>query len=462
MDLSFLNAIDEKQQIIDSVADYLWENPETAFTEFKSAARLCEALVEEGFEVEKNLADIATAFSGRFGSGKPVIGVLGEFDALSGLGQVEGKTEAMPNGQACGHGCGHNLLGAGSLAAAFAIKRYLEETGNPGTVIYYGCPGEEGGSGKAFMARDGVFDELDAALCWHPDNETAANVRGGLANYQVLYKFDGKASHAGGAPHLGRSALDAVELMDMGTNYLREHMEDSSRIHYAIVDAGGFSPNVVQAHAEVLYLIRAQENKGVQELYERVCDIAKGAALMTGTKASHEFIKGCSNYVHNIPMLERIHHWIEEIGVPEPTEEDLAFVRELTEKSLQDMPNHDNENPIRWQEKPYDGVLVTGTGSTDVSDVCWVCPTAELTAATCCLGTPGHSWQMTVQSRTEWSKKMMRFAGKVMAATAVELMQDADLLERAKKDHKERVGDGYVPPIPKGVKPRAMDSFGRK
>ena len=287
MDLSYLNIIDQKKDVIDGVADYLWENPETAFTEFKSAAKLCQVLRAEGFQVEENLAGIATAFSGTFGSGKPVIGILGEFDALSGLGQVEGLAEPMPNGQDCGHGCGHNLLGAGSLGAAIAIKHYLETTGREGTVIYYGCPGEEGGSGKAFMARDGVFDCLDAALSWHPDDVTRVKLKHSLANYQVLYKFDGKAAHAGAKPHLGRSALDAVELMDMGVNYMREHMIDGARIHYAIVDTGGFSPNVVQAHAEVLYLIRAPHNHQVKELYERVCDIAKGAALMTGTKAIH-------------------------------------------------------------------------------------------------------------------------------------------------------------------------------
>lgn len=462
MDLSFLDAIDEKQRLIDEVADYIWEHPETAFTEFLSAAKLCEALRQEGFEVKENLADIPTAFSGRFGSGRPVIGILGEFDALSGLSQREGATEPMPGGQACGHGCGHNLLGAGSLAAAIAVKRYLEESGDSGMVIYFGCPGEEGGSGKAFMARDGVFNELDAALCWHPDDKTTARVRGGLANCQVLYKFDGVASHAGAAPHLGRSALDAVELMNVGVNYLREHIVDSARIHYAVVDAGGFSPNVVQAHAEALYLIRAQQSDEVRELYERVCNVAEGAALMTGTKASHEFIKACSGYVHNLPMLERIHHWIGEIGVPEPDEADIAFARELTLKGLQELPEHDDENPIHWQEKPYDGVLVPSFGSTDVSDVCWVCPTAELNAASCAVGTPGHSWQMTVQGKTPWAKKMTRFAGKVMAATAVELIRDEALLARAKADHRARVGKGYEPPIPQGVKPRAMDSFGRK
>ena len=462
MDLSVLNIIDEKKEIIDGVADYLWENPETAFTEFKSAAKLCQVLRDEGFTVEEGLAGIATAFSGTFGSGKPVIGVLGEFDALSGLGQVEGVAEPIPNGQECGHGCGHNLLGAGSLGAAIAIKHYLETTGREGTVIYFGCPGEEGGSGKAFMARDGVFDCLDAALCWHPDDITRVRIKHSLANYQVLYKFDGISAHAGAKPHLGRSALDAVELMDMGVNYMREHMIDEARIHYAIVDTGGFSPNVVQAHAEVLYLIRAPHNRQVKELYERVCDIAEGAALMTGTKASHEFIKGCSSYVHNHTLLEKMSQCMSAIGVPEPTEEDIAFARAITENSLMAVPNHDLENPIHWQHQPFAGVTMPGFGSTDVSDVCWVCPTVELGAATNAYSTPGHSWQMTVQSKTPWAKTTMRYAAKVMAATAIEIFEDPVLLRKAKEEHKQRVGDGYVPPIPKGVMPRAMNSFGKK
>ena len=462
MDLSVLNIIDEKKEIIDGVADYLWENPETAFTEFKSAEKICQVLRDEGFTVEENLAGIATAFSGTFGSGKPVIGVLGEYDALSGLGQVEGLAEPMPNGQECGHGCGHNLLGAGSLGAAIAIKHYLETTGREGTVIYFGCPGEEGGSGKAFMARDGVFDCLDAAFCWHPGDITRVRVKNSLANYQVLYKFDGIASHAGDKPYLGRSALDAVELMDMGTNYLREHMIDGARIHYAIVDTGGFSPNVVQAHAEVLYLIRAPHNQQVKELYERVCDIAKGAALMTGTKASHEFIKGCSSYVHNDTMLSQLDACIAAIGAPEPSEEDLAFAKAITENSLMNIPNHDLENPIHWQHIPFEGAHPQGYGSTDVSDVSWVCPTAELNGASNAFSTPGHSWQMTVQSKTPWGKKVMRFAAKSLAATAIALFEDPELLRKAKEEHKQRVGNGYEPPIPQGVKPRPMNSFGKR
>ena len=237
----YLDIIDEKAQMLDDAMDFIWDHPETAFAEFESAKCLCDLLEKEGFTVEKNLANIETAFSGRFGSGKPVIGVLGEFDALSGMGQVSGVCEQKPDGHEAGHGCGHNLLGVGSLGAALVMKNYLEKTGREGTVIYFGCPGEEGGSGKAFMARDGVFDELDAALSWHPYSKNGVRIRTSLANCQVLYKFDGKAAHAGLQPHLGRSALDAVELMDVAVNYLREHIPSDHRIHYAITDAGGFS-----------------------------------------------------------------------------------------------------------------------------------------------------------------------------------------------------------------------------
>lgn len=459
MDLSFLNIIDEKEALINGASDYIWDHPETAFTEFKSAEYLCRLLREEGFTVTENVAGIATAFTGTFGSGKPVIGILGEYDALSGLGQVEGVAEYMPNGQPCGHGCGHNLLGTGSLGAAIAVKNYLQETGREGTVIYFGCPGEEGGSGKAFMARDGVFDGLDAALSWHPADITKVKTKKHLANYQVLYKFDGIASHAGAKPHLGRSALDAVELMDIGANYLREHMIDEARVHYAIVDSGGFSPNVVQPHAEVLYLIRAPHAYQVKDLYERINDIAQGAALMTGTKTSHEFIKGCSNYVHNLTLLGRMQQCVDAIGVPQPTEEEVEFARAITENSLTGIPEHDVENPIHWQCQAFTGILQSGTSSTDVGDVTWICPTAELNAATCAIGTPGHSWQMTVQGKNSWAHKMNIFAAKVLAATAVQMMEDPALLEQARAEHAKLVGEGYVPPIPKGVIPRSMTSF---
>lgn len=460
MDNNYLSVIDEKAQMLQDCADFLWDNPETAFTEYKSAAYLCDLLRKEGFQVEENLASIATAFSGTYGSGKPVIGILGEFDALSGLSQESGCTERKPIGGAAGQGCGHNLFGAGALGAAIAVKKWLEETGNPGTVIYYGTPGEEGGSGKGFMARDGVFDELDAAITWHPGAKNKIWTDCSLSNYQILYKFDGVASHAGGKPELGRSALDAVELMNVGVQFLREHIPSSCRIHYAITDSGGFSPNVVQPHAEVLYLIRGVNNNIVKEIYERVNDIAKGAALMTGTRESHEFIKACSNLVHNTTLRKLLHDKLVEVGAPEPSEEEVRIAREFSETALSGFPGVQPEDPIAWEIVPYTEAEIPAFSSTDVGDVSWVCPTAQIQTATRARGTPAHSWQLVAQGKLSLAHKMTRYAAKVMAAGVVELMSNPELLEQAKEEHRRRVGpDGYIPPIPKDVVPRSMDSI---
>ena len=456
-DYSFLSVIDEKKEYLDSLMDSIWETPELAFSEHQSARTLKLALQSEGFSVEENLAGIGTAFSGRFGSGRPVIGILGEYDALSGLGQEAGVVCATPNGSQNGHGCGHNLLGVGSLGAAIAVKNYLETTKQSGTVIYFGCPGEEGGSGKAFMARDGAFDELDAALCWHPECVTEVRTDGSLANIQVLYKFNGRAAHAGAAPFEGRSALDAVELMNIGANFLREHMKPTARIHYAITDAGGNSPNVVQPHAEVLYLIRARENKDVQELYERVNDIARGAALMTGTKEEHEFIKACSNVVLNETMQRDLQRILEEVLPPEPSENAEAYAKELTKTGMKGINGTDPEHPLHWRPEPYKENAFVRFSSTDVGDVSWVCPTAQIRTATWVFGTPGHSWQVVTQGKTENAHEMTRYAAKVLAAEAVELMKDQELLRKAKEEHRQKVGEsGYEAPIPKGIKPRTI------
>ena len=459
----FLSVIDEKKDWLDGIADYLWENPELAFRERKSAECLMNALRREGFDVSTGLAGIETAFSGRFGSGKPVIGILGEFDALDGLCQSADAVQPDENGaRTPGHGCGHNLLGTGSLAAAIAVKRYLEENPGSGTVVYFGCPGEEGGSGKAFMARDGVFDELDAALCWHPDVTVSVRTHLTLANDQVMFKFDGKPSHAGGAPELGRSALDAVELMNVGVNFLREHMIDEARIHYAIIDTGGASPNVVQGHAEVLYLIRAPKADQVEALYQRVLKIAQGAALMTETKESHEFIKGCSNVVPNEPIQRMLQEKMEQIAPPKPSEEDVEYCRRLTAQALSQAPTADMENPIHWELQPY-APEIQKKGSTDVGDVSWVCPTAQISAATWAMGTPAHSWQVVAQGKRRLAHEMTRYVGKILAAGAVELLKDPELLRKAKEDHRARVGEtGYVPPIPKDVHYTAVLSALRK
>ena len=294
--------------------------------EKRSARFYCELLEKEGFLVEKGICGIDTAFSASFGSGRPVIGLLAEYDALSGLSQKAGslvREELVAGGT--GHGCGHNLLGAGALAAALGVKAYLEIAGCAGTVVLYGCPGEEGGAAKAFMARDGVWKGLDAALTWHP--EDVNEVRTGSSNscIQVQYKFTGVASHAAGAPERGRSALDAVELMNIGVQFLREHMGDKARIHYAITDAGGCSPNVVQPRASVLYMVRSNHVAEAVELQGRVDRIAQGAALMTDTAFERRFIDGLADTVSNHVLEQALFDNYEELGVPGYTREEHAF-----------------------------------------------------------------------------------------------------------------------------------------
>ena len=455
-----LSIIDARKAMLDALSDYIWDNPELAFEEYRSSSALSEALEADGFEVTRSLADIPTAFSGRYGSGRPVIGILGEFDALSGLGQVAGATACQPNGSAAGHGCGHNLLGVGSLGAAMAVKRFLETAGQPGTVVYFGCPGEEGGSGKAFMARDGVFDGLDAALCWHPKDVTEVRTTRSIANAQILYVFDGRASHASAAPEQGRSALDAVELMNIGVNFLREHMTPEARIHYAITDSGGVSPNVVQSHAEALYLIRAPHNAQVQQLRARVDDIARGAALMTGTKERHEFIKACSNLVTNEAMQRDLQRIMESMLPPEADSAALAWARELTERGLADAPDRCPGHPLYRGVGPYSEPEKWQFGSTDVGDVSWICPTAQIYTAIWTRGTPAHSWQATSQGKSDYAHAMTRYAAKVLAAEAIELLANPSLLERAQREHRRKVGPGgYEPPIPEGVRPIAIGSI---
>ena len=306
-----LDLLDEKQDFLFSVSDSIWDNPETDYTETVSSGILMDALKKEGFTVTSGLAGIPSAFSGSYGSGSPVIGILGEFDALSGLSQKACATEKEalePGGN--GHGCGHNLLGTGSLAAAIAVKE---------------CPAEEGGSAKAFMARDGVFKGVDIALSWHPNQLNSVWAFSTLANVRIHYFFKGVSAHAGTSPHLGRSALDALELMNMGVQFLREHIIPEARIHYAITNTGGDAPNVVQAEAESVYLIRAPKNDQVREIYERVNQIARGAAMMCGVEVEIQLEKACSNILVNHTLEEVLYENMKAVGLPEYTEEEYAF-----------------------------------------------------------------------------------------------------------------------------------------
>ena len=442
--------------------------------EYKSAKLYCEALEIEGFTVETPVAGIDTAFKAIYGSGHPVIGILAEYDALTGLSQEGGATErkeVVPNG--CGHGCGHNMLGAGSMAAAFAVKKYLEETKTPGTVIFYGCPGEEGGASKAFMARDNIWPELDAALTWHPGSVN--QVTSGTCNtcIQVEYKFTGVASHAAGAPELGRSALDAVELMNVGVQFLREHMPDSARIHYAITDAGGNSPNVVQPHAQVLYMVRSQLAKDALALEKRVDKIAEGAALMTETTMTKRFIDGCSNTVPNKVLEMLLWKNFNEVGVPTYTEEEKEYAKKIVasyEMTNDDLPGDacdESEEIAAWVDQvskhgtiplndflvPYHFSTRQRMGSTDVGDVSWQVPTAQINVVTFASKSPGHSWQNVSTGKTSIGHKGLLTAGKVIAATAIELFENPQYIQQAKSEFETRTAGGYYCPVPKDAVP---------
>ena len=469
------NAVREKAQIITGLNRAVWEYAELGYQETKSAAAIIKALEDDGFTVTKDLAGIPTAFKAVWGSGSPVVGILGEYDALPGLSQKAGVAAPEPDeGHTTGHGCGHCAVGA-----AMAAKAYLEQSKKPGTLVFFGCPGEEGGSGKGFMARDGVFDELDFAISWHPGDQNEVSVGSSLANYQVFYRFFGTASHAAACPELGRSALDAVELMNTGVQYLREHAIQEARIHYAITNTGGYSPNVVQPFAEVLYLIRAPKNDQVKELFERVNDIARGAALMTGTRMEMQFVKACSNVVDNTVLEEVLQKNLEEVEREPYTEAELEFAKKLAgtygggELDVQDLLkryeksrkaeveaflNAHKDDVICDYIVPLKDTETVMAGSTDVGDVSWVCPTAQINAVTEAAGTPGHSWQQVSQGKSSIAHKGMLFAGKVMAGAIIDVLEDQRLIGEAKDELKKRVGEaGYVAPIPKDVRPMAIN-----
>ncbi len=465
--------LSENRQTFEKISEYIYHHPETRFEEYDSAEFLAAECEKAGFQVERNAGNMETAFVASYGNGSPVIGFLGEFDALSGLGQEPGKSSPEPTGKNAGHGCGHNLLGTGAFAAACAAKNYLEENNLPGTIKFFGCPGEEGGSGKTFMVREGVFDGVDAALTWHPSPANSIMSLSSLANYQVFFRFKGLSSHAANSPHLGRSALDAVELMNVGVNYLREHVIPEARIHYAVTNTGGISPNVVQADAEVLYLIRSPKVKQVDDIYKRVCKIAEGAALMTETELTIEFDKACSNYIPNRSLERILHESLLEAGIEKPDEQEEAYAKRLWD-TLSEGEKESNIDILKGfgyigdgseftgkyladtisPYEPSDGVL---SGSTDVSDVSWVIPTAQLTASTSALGTPLHTWQMTAQGISSYAHKGMLRAAEALALTSIRLLTEKEELKKVQQEFALfRDGNPYTCPIPEGVNPSKL------
>lgn len=467
--------IDENAGIFTGVSDAVWARPELSLKEFESAKLYCDTLRKYGFEVTEGLAGVATAFCGRYGSGRPVIGILGEFDALSGLSQAAGCSEHKPLVEgAPGHGCGHNMLGAGALGAAFAVKDYLEKSGKPGTVIFYGCPGEEGGAGKAFMAREGMWRELDCALTWHPSDVNEVVTGTNNSSIQVLYKFHGVSAHAAGDPENGRSALDAVELMNTGVQYLREHMTSDCRVHYAIIDAGGVSPNVVQSEASVLYMVRANKVRDSVKLLARVDKIAQGAALMTETGFDRQFIDGTAELVPNYTLEELLYRIFNEVGLPEYSAEEKALAEAL--RKTYDVPaapgiaagfDADIAADVAERTNGLSDALCgfimpeyhsTGfvAGSTDVGDVSWQTPAAQVHCVTFPFGAAGHSWQNVSSGGTSLGHKGLINAAKIIACAAIELMNDPETLQKARDEFARRTKSGYVCPIEPDAVPTAI------
>ena len=468
-----IKALDDYQERMYQASDEIWEHPEIAFQEYHSMELLCDMLTEAGFQVEKNLVNIPTAFKAVYGSGKPVIAFLGEYDALDGLSQISGLAEKKEKpGEKLGHGCGHHTIAVGALGAAVAVKKYLEKNRKTGTIVFYGCPGEEGGSGKAFMVRDGAFENVDAALTWHPGDQTGLFTGRCLANIGVTYHFKGVSAHAGGLAYIGRSALDAVELMDVGANYLREHVVPEARIHYAITDTGGTSPNVVQSHASVFYYLRAPEPYYVREMYERMGNIAKGAAMMTGTEVEIEYNRGVNSLMPNDCLNHVMHENMETVGLPEYTKKDhetaVKFRETIEEKDItfQELLSSmtKKEKPLVMEHRGkdiYDFIIPELSteplllGSTDVGDVSMTCPVAQLHAATYAAGTALHSWQAVAQGKEPLMHKGELYAAKVLACTAVDLFENPKLVEQAKEELQERLGEHpFESLMPKDVKPK--------
>ena len=456
--------VDAKRDAYIGLADRVFDMPEIAYTEVKSCAEHKTMLKAEGFRVTENAAGIPTALIGEAGSGGPVIAIMGEYDALPGLSQEPGLAEPkMIADHGFGHGCGHNLLGSAAMLAATAIKDWIEAEGIDATIRYYGCPAEEGGAAKTYMVRAGLFDDVDIAITWHPASFNGVDDAHSLANTRIDFTFTGKAAHAAGAPELGRSALDAVELMNIGVNYMREHMPDDARVHYAYLDAGGVAPNVVQAKATVRQLIRARDLQGLSDLVTRVRAIADGAALMSGTTVESQVFSAVSNLISNRPLEEAMQAEFDDLGPVPFDATDQIFAQNirktLTKADIADTFRRLNMKPdydlaLCDFVAPLDRLFTGGMGSTDVGDVSWAVPTVQARVATCAMGTPFHTWQLTAQGKEPFAHKGMVHAAKVMAATARAAILNNVLRAAAKKAHAEHLAEyPYACPIPNDIRP---------
>lgn len=459
-------AIEKKQDIIFQCNDALWDYAELSNQEYKSSALLCRLLEKEGFDVTCPIYDLTTSFKASYGNGHPVIALLGEYDALPGLSQTAGTThkEALKEG-APGHGCGHNALGAGTLAAALAMKEYLDTTGKPGTVIYFGCAAEENQGAKPYLAMYGAFDDVDCALAWHPGGENMMVASPMTAIREMTYEFHGTASHAAATPEYGRSALDACEIMNIGVNYLREHMDKEDRVHYAYINSGGTAPNIVQDYASLRYCVRSLTNAGAAALMERINKIAEGAALITETRCETTYHGGYSDTFQNSVVARIIDESMVQVGVPKWDDEDYALAKKFTDAYDPIQRKYMEQTirstyPLEEQEerlqKPLSTRLVRFNpqvqtsalmSSTDVGDVGYVTPTAFFWMACCPICVPGHSWLATALGKTSISRKGMINAAKVMGLTGVKIFHTPSLLAGAREELHARTRGIYHCPV---------------
>jgi len=453
---------ENRQQFID-MSDAIWDKPEIAFHEFFASKLQSDFLEKEGFRVQRDVAGIYTAFIAEWGQGKPIIGFAGEYDALKGLSQKRQPVREPLVEGGVGQGCGHNLLGTAHVASVVALKKWMETNGIKGTIRYYGCPAEEDGAAKTFMAREGLYDDLDAAFNFHPMYANTA-MKGSMVGLNNLkFRFHGKSAHAGASPHLGRSALDAVELMNVGVNYLREHVTSDVRMHYAITH-GGDLPNVVPPEAEVWYFIRAHHPDNLRDVTDRIRNIAQGAALMTGTQAEEVFCSALSSMLSNHYLADLQYQNMEIIGPIEHTEEDVEFARKVNEgyppgtaqaiASAFSLSEEMVKKPILSENYPALDEGNVMTGSTDVGDLSWKTPISMLMTACWTTASVGHSWGIVATSGTSIGHKGMLHAAKIMALSAMDLFIDPQHLIKARAEfERELQTHPYLNPIPEHIHP---------
>ena len=432
--------VDQHATSYAGIAQQIWDLAELGYLETESSALLARTLEDAGFEVTMGVAGIPTAFVASYRNGEgPVVGILAEFDALPGITQDRSPERTPIPGKPQGHACGHHLFGTGSAAAGIAVREWMMASGQTGEVRVYGTPAEEGGAGKVYMVREGLFDDVDIMLHWHPGDSNSAGASSSLANKSAKFRFSGVSAHAASAPERGRSALDGVEAMNHMVNLMREHVPQETRIHY-VITYGGAAPNVVPDFAEVFYYVRNPDPANVHAIFERVVQAAEGAAQGTGTEMEYEVIHGLYNMLINVALQEAMHANLERVGGVKYTEEDRRFAEALRKHLPEDAPPIEAAATVQ----PF-FVTEAGTGgSTDVADVSWMVPTGGLNTATWVPGTSAHSWQAIAAGGTPIGEKGMVVAAKTLAMMAIDIFTRPDLVEAAKAEHAERIPDGWV------------------